>query len=59
MSPTDLLLYYASWMFPSSTLMYIILHDKYKYGRILSYVIANLVAGTIMLPINYYIFGHI
>jgi hypothetical protein len=59
MTPMDILIYYLSWMIPSSTLIYIILHDKYKYGRIPSYIIANFIAGTAMLPINYYIFGRL
>lgn len=56
MTPTDLILYYIYWLIPSSTLLYIILHEKYKIGRVTSYVVANLIAGTIMLPVNFYIF---
>lgn len=58
MTPTDLALYYGSWLLPSSTLIYIVLHEKYKYKTIHSYIVANLIAGTVMLPVNYYIFGH-
>jgi len=58
MTPTDLILYYIRWLIPSSTLLYIIFHEKYKMKRIPSYIVANLIAGTVMLPVNYYIFGH-
>ncbi len=58
MTPIDLTLYYLSWMLPSSTVIYIILHDKYKYKCVPSYIVANLIAATVMLPINFYIFGN-
>ncbi len=58
MTPSDLVLYYLSWMIPSSTVIYIYLHEKLKYKIIPSYIVANLIAGTVMLPINVYLFGH-
>ncbi len=57
-TPSDILIYYLSWMIPSGTFVYIILHEKLKLGRISSYVISGIVAGTIMFPIQNYVFGH-
>ena len=57
MTPTDLAIYYIYWLIPSSTAIYIILHDKLKYKVVPSYIVANIIAGTVMLPVNAYIFG--
>lgn len=56
MTPTDILIYYATWLFPSSTYLYIVLHEKYKISKLKSYIISCIVAGTIMYPIQEYIF---
>jgi len=56
MTPTDIAIYYGSWLFPSATFIYIILHEKYKYNRLSSYILANLVAATIMFPVEMYVF---
>ena len=57
-SPTDIIIYYLSWMIPSGTFAYIILREKLKLGRITSYVISGIITGTVMFPIQNYIFGH-
>ena len=57
MTITDILIYYGTWLFPSSTVIYMILHEKYGVGRFKSYIIACLIAGTIMYPIQKYAFS--
>ena len=52
----NILIYYMTWMLPSATALYILLHEKYKIGRIKSYIISCFIAGTIMYPIEHYVF---
>jgi len=58
MTPTDIAIYYATWLFPSSTFCYILFHEKYKIGKIKSYVMACIIAATLMFPIEKYIFNN-
>jgi len=59
MTPTDIAIYYATWLFPSATVLYIILHEKYKWGRLPAYIVSCLIAGTIIYPIEKYVFTHV
>ncbi len=56
MDPTTIFLYYLSWQVPSSTVVYIYLKEKLLWKRIPAYFIGNIVAATIMYPIQNYIF---
>ena len=49
-------LYWAEWLLPSSTAIYIILHEYFSIEMILAYFIGSISAGIIFYPVNKYIF---
>jgi hypothetical protein len=51
----NILIYYGTWLFPSATCFYIILHEKYKWNRFSAYIVSCLIAGTLMYPIEKYL----
>lgn len=57
MTPTDIAIYYGTWLMPSATFCYIYLHEHRKWGRLSAYIASSLIAGTIMFPVERYIFG--
>jgi hypothetical protein len=50
-----LALYYMTWCIPSTTPIYIILHEIYGINPIIAYLIGCLVPATIALPFNKWI----
>jgi hypothetical protein len=59
LTPIDILIYYGTWLLPSATFTYIILREKLKWGRWKSYIISSVFAGTLMFPVESYIFSHL
>lgn len=49
-------LYWAEWLIPSSTAVYIVLHDVYGFSMIPAYFAGSIFAGIIFYPVNKYIF---
>ncbi len=49
-------LYWTEWLIPSSTAIYIVLHDFLGVGMLPAYFIGSLSAGIIFYPLNKYIF---
>ena len=54
----NILIYYGSWLFPSSTFIYAVLREKYNWNRLPAYIVACLVAATIMYPVEQYVFSN-
>ncbi len=57
MTLKELILYYAQWLIPSTTLGLYLLVEVLKWGWIPSYFIASIVSGTVMIPLNRMIFS--
>lgn len=57
LTPSDIVLYYFTWLLPSSTFSYIILHDRFKWKKLNAYIASSLIAGTVMLPIEFFVFS--
>ena len=49
-------LYYLSWFIPSSTPLFYLFYEKMGINVFVAYFLACVIAGTLFIPIYYYIF---
>ena len=48
--------YYLTWLLPSSTPLFYLFYEIMGINVFVSYILACIIAGTIFIPIYYYIF---
>lgn len=56
MKTKQVCLYYLQWLIPSTSIGLYMLVEVYGMDWFPSYIIASIVSGTLMMPLNRYIF---
>jgi len=56
MNLKKIIIYLVEWLTPSSTAVYILMHEYWGYSLLPSYFVACITGAIIFYPVNKYIF---